>query len=400
MLKKLNLIFIVIMVMFSGCIFNNNNEVLYTISGSVVSEINEGIPDVTISAGNQTTTTDASGYYSIDLEQGTYTIVPSKTNFTFLPESKEITVTLDVMVDFTGIDQSLASITITNPSSGDLLSTGEAITIYWDANALVSGKYDILLYYNGANLLVITSDYSQSTSYPWTLPSNIIERSNYSIRVQDANDNTVYDEVTNIHINSEYVPDETAKYTIIFSSTWSKDTHPLDFPSSAHFSGLIGAVHNEDVILWQEGSLASAGIQQVAEVGRNALLVEEINPYLENDDAYALLYSGGISTSPGSVSLNFTAHIDYTKVTLVSMVAPSPDWFVGVSGLNLFQNDDWVIEKEVELYVYDAGTDAGETFVAANQPIESPEKIKLLNEYAFSNNGTAIPAGYFTFKKQ
>ena len=43
--------------------------------------------------------------------------------------------------------------------------------------------------------------------------------------------------------------------------------HPLDFPSSAHFSPLIGATHTAEVGFWREGGAASDGIIDMAERG-------------------------------------------------------------------------------------------------------------------------------------
>ena len=48
------------------------------------------------------------------------------------------------------------------------------------------------------------------------------------------------------------------------------------------------------------------------------------------------------------------------------MVAPSPDWFVGVSGLPLFENGQWVEERRIDLVPWDAGTDSGTTFESRN----------------------------------
>lgn len=43
-----------------------------------------------------------------------------------------------------------------------------------------------------------------------------------------------------------------------------------------------------------------------------------------------------------------------------SLPGPSPDWIVGVSGLNLCTRDcTWIKNKVVDLYPYDAGTDSG-----------------------------------------
>ena len=39
-------------------------------------------------------------------------------------------------------------------------------------------------------------------------------------------------------------PTTPAEYTVIIKSTWTKAKFPLDYPSDAHFSGMIGASHN------------------------------------------------------------------------------------------------------------------------------------------------------------
>ena len=47
---------------------------------------------------------------------------------------------------------------------------------------------------------------------------------------------------------------------------------------------------------------------------------------------------------------------------MASMIAPSPDWFIGLSGLNLYANKRWVADTTVQLFVYDAGTENGDVF--------------------------------------
>jgi len=44
------------------------------------------------------------------------------------------------------------------------------------------------------------------------------------------------------------------------------------------------------------------------------------------------------------------------------MIADSPDWFIGLSGLNLYANKRWVADTTVQLFVYDAGTENGDVF--------------------------------------
>ena len=129
-----------------------------------------------------------------------------------------------------------------------------------------------------------------------------------------------------------------ATYTVTFTSTWSAATHPVDFPTNPHFSGLVGATHNNTVSFWNTGGLASAGIESMAETGSKTLLINEMSA---SADVEYILSGNSIPTSPGEVTLTFDISSDFPLVTLVSMLAPSPDWFVGTSGFNLYDGNAW-----------------------------------------------------------
>lgn len=59
----------------------------------------------------------------------------------------------------------------------------------------------------------------------------------------------------------------------------------------------------------------------------------------------------------------FRVDSDHHLVSFVSMISPSPDWFVGISALELCQSDcSWLENKIIELYPWDAGTDKGTTY--------------------------------------
>ena len=61
------------------------------------------------------------------------------------------------------------------------------------------------------------------------------------------------------------------------------------------------------------------------------------------------------------------------------MLGPSPDWIVGVSALELcLKNCSWVNEKVMNLYLWDAGTDSGVTYLSPNAPTIPQERIKRI----------------------
>jgi len=195
-------------------------------------------------------------------------------------------------------------------------------------------------------------------------------------------------------------PDSVASYTVTFTATWSATTHPADFPTSAHFSSLIGATHSDRVVFWRAGQLASAGIQAMAELGSTTPLSDEVAAAIDTGAARLLLSGGAIARSPGQVSLDLEIWVTHPLVTLVTMIAPSPDWYVGVADLPLLQNDRWVDSLTVELRGWDAGTDDGSTYIAMNAPSVPHVPISPLVDGPFEVGGSVPPLGTFTFVRR
>ena len=188
----------------------------------------------------------------------------------------------------------------------------------------------------------------------------------------------------------------TAQYTVTFDATWSQATHPADFPPNAHWSPLVGGTHNASVSFWAAGQIASQGIEDMAELGATSPLASEVNAAITAGTADLVLLGGGISPSPGSTGFSFTIDRDFPLVTLVSMIAPSPDWFVGVSGLSLMANNNWVNETTVPLWLYDAGSDGGVTYTSPNLDT-NPQVPIALHTTLPGYNG--VPMGTFKFTR-
>jgi hypothetical protein len=55
-------------------------------------------------------------------------------------------------------------------------------------------------------------------------------------------------------------------YSCTFVNRWSSSRHPNDYPSNAHWSPPVLVTHDQTYVLWENGGLASSGIENVAEV--------------------------------------------------------------------------------------------------------------------------------------
>ena len=175
---------------------------------------------------------------------------------------------------------------------------------------------------------------------------------------------------------------ETAQYKVTFTSTWSNETHPWpNFPPGAHFSRLVGGTHNQNVAFWTRDELATDGIKDMAERGNNTNLTNEVEAQITAGTADQYISGSSLGTSTGMIVIDSVdVHQEYPLLTLVSMIAPSPDWFVGVSGVPLFEGGDWVASKEITLFPYDAGTDDGIDYGSDDAPSTPRENIRRISD--------------------
>jgi hypothetical protein len=198
-----------------------------------------------------------------------------------------------------------------------------------------------------------------------------------------------------------HAQDQVATYSVTFDATWSQQTHPHPdgadhFPTNAHWSPLVGGAHNDRVAFWAVGVLASPGIERMAEQGATQPLLSEIAA--TGGNFYTTLVGPGIGHTPGSALISrLTITQDYPLVTLVSMIAPSPDWFTGVAGLSLLDaNGQWYDHLAVAVYPYDAGSDDGADYAAADQ---EPTAHHLIANYSGVAPFANQPVGKFVFTR-
>lgn len=192
-----------------------------------------------------------------------------------------------------------------------------------------------------------------------------------------------------------------ASYKIEFISNWSGSTHPNQYPSgSAHWSPLIGASHNSDISFFKIGQLATDGVEQVAETGSTTIIETEISDAISNGTTHKLIKGNGLGSGPGTITIDdVEIDLDFPLVSLITMIAPSPDWVAKVDSIKLTDDSNlWLPELTIEVYASDAGTDSGSSYDSSNNNTEPAEKMfSLQNTAPFSDQiiGTFI----FTFQE-
>lgn len=181
-------------------------------------------------------------------------------------------------------------------------------------------------------------------------------------------------------------------YRVTFTGTWTADDSS-SYPLSAHFTELVGATHSPGNAIWQRGGLATQGVEAVAELGSNFAIEAELSTrpqtgsFISFDSLFDLPNSG-------TREIVFTA--DKPNITLISMLAPSPDWFVGVSDLSLRPNGQWLQRLSVNLHPYDSGTEEGDSFSLSNSETVPPQPIALIGNSPFFIEKPVV--GYLEFE--
>jgi len=193
-----------------------------------------------------------------------------------------------------------------------------------------------------------------------------------------------------------------AIYEVTFNLNWNENTFPTDYPINAHFSKLIGWSHAETASYLNVGTASSEGIRLMAEGGYTTPMDEEINALIEQGEGLDLFVGNNLSSGVGEIKLEVKVTKDFPLITLATMVAPSPDWFIAAINQSMLnENDDFTEIMVIQAEVYDAGTDDGLTFTSLNKAT-TPKGLITKFVDAPLGNGTTLNGsfGTITFKKK
>ena len=170
-----------------------------------------------------------------------------------------------------------------------------------------------------------------------------------------------------------------ALYKVNFEGLWQDDVQDGPLPPEAKFSPFTIASHDAEYTMWRPGLKASEGVKQVAETGNNTYLKHELQMYKDGGHVYDTRYTGPVGAAE---TVHDYVHVDtkFHFVSLITMVFPSPDWFLGVYNIDLCVSDtaNWIKKRTVNLYIWDAGTDSGKNFTAKDYPTDPTEYITLI----------------------
>jgi hypothetical protein len=192
-----------------------------------------------------------------------------------------------------------------------------------------------------------------------------------------------------------------AVYKVIFTGKWTAPQFPI--PVNAHFTPIIGMVHSSSAFMFRPGVMATIGVERVAEDGNSFPLLQEIDSLtaLKKATSTQIIFTPGLSNSS---TITIYCNSNYPLFSCMSMLAPTPDWFLGVHDFSLRQGAGWISDSTVNVYAYDAGTEQGDVFEQNNLPTTPQQPVTLLtpvNAMVLANGNSSIaPIGTIRFVRQ
>lgn len=186
-------------------------------------------------------------------------------------------------------------------------------------------------------------------------------------------------------ISTSCLSQSVAIYDITFTSVWNTTDHGT-LPGGAHWSKLVGANHNGNVSFLQMGQMATSGIEDIAEKGNNDEFRDnEVNPTIPTD-TQQYINGSSLGSATGTIMIsNLAVSEDFPLLTLVSMIAPSPDWMIAVNGINLRDGGNWKPLMTIDLFPYDAGTDNGTDYTSSDSNNTGGTITSLVNVGPFND---------------
>ncbi|WP_430933326.1 spondin domain-containing protein [Saccharicrinis sp. 156] len=178
-----------------------------------------------------------------------------------------------------------------------------------------------------------------------------------------------------------------ATYDVTFTSVWN-ETHHTSVPGNAHWSKLVGATHKSANTFVGIGSVASPGLKGVAELGNNTVFNGEVNTAISSGEADQYIDGPNLESATGDMMISMLeVSEDFPLLTLVSMIAPSPDWFIALNSFNLLDAEGaWKESVTMDIFAYDAGTDSGTDYTSGDMVTNPFQNILMINGPPINGN--------------
>lgn len=187
----------------------------------------------------------------------------------------------------------------------------------------------------------------------------------------------------NFAYSSTAFAEKVAVYEITFVNQWNQMDH-LAFPANAHYSPLVAVSHNRSYELFAVGKLVTPEFEQLAETGATQAILQQLKLAIQMGGVMDIQTTPALFPHRDGHILKFMVTVSQSAplLSFATMIAPSPDWVIGVSNLNTFDGKDFIADGTMDLIAINAGTEEGDfggNFSIRNRPTSPHMPASYLN---------------------
>lgn len=167
-------------------------------------------------------------------------------------------------------------------------------------------------------------------------------------------------------------------YRVTLKMNWEK-SNDRNFPRGAGFPYVVAVGHNSKYTLFEKGKPLANPVAKFVKSGDFKDLEDDLNKFKkDNDVSFFDTAKGAGPESTVELTVVLDSETNATDISIMALIGPSPDWFVGLQGSDLCKaaSKEFTELPLADLSAYDGGLDNGTEY--KNAPVvelRTPENV-------------------------
>lgn len=137
------------------------------------------------------------------------------------------------------------------------------------------------------------------------------------------------------HFGGNCEVDSMAVYKVTLEGRWSQEIFPKHYPQTrprAHFSKTFGLTHNKNFTLFKVGELVSDEMKVFCKSADSEAMENDLKYEMDIFDEFNI---PKLENPIDKVESRLFVQSNYSSVSIVTKLMPSPDWFIGFESLQV-----------------------------------------------------------------
>lgn len=137
------------------------------------------------------------------------------------------------------------------------------------------------------------------------------------------------------HFGGSCEVDSLAVYKVTLEGRWSREIFPKHYPETrprAHFSKTFGLTHNRNFTLFKVGELVSEEMKVFCKSADSKAMEDDDKYEMDIFDEFNI---PKLENPIDKIESRLFVQSNYSSISIVTKLMPSPDWFIGVESLQV-----------------------------------------------------------------